>query len=60
MYRGTHRILVLSTVPFVGWGSSVGTGTHFGLDGPGIEFRWGRDLVGMLCLVLLVLMVEAS
>jgi hypothetical protein len=25
-------------------GSSVGTATDYGLDGPGIEIRWGRDL----------------
>ena len=27
------------------WGrdSSVGKATRYGLDGPGIEFRWGRD-----------------
>ena len=27
------------------WGreSSVGIATRYGLDGPGIEFRWGRD-----------------
>jgi hypothetical protein len=24
-------------------GSSVGLATSYGLDGPGIEFRWGRD-----------------
>ena len=23
--------------------SSVGIATHYGLDGPGIESRWGRD-----------------
>jgi hypothetical protein len=27
-----------------GPGSSVGIATGYGLDGPGIEFRWGRDL----------------
>ena len=27
----------------VGRGSSVGTATGYGLDGPGIESRWGRD-----------------
>jgi hypothetical protein len=26
-----------------GPGSSVGIVTGYGLDGPGIEFRWGRD-----------------
>ena len=28
---------------YVGRDSSVGIATHYGLDGPGIEFRWGRD-----------------
>ena len=28
---------------FVGRDSSVGTATHYGLDDPGIKFRWGRD-----------------
>jgi len=27
----------------VGRDSSVGIATGYGLDGPGIEFRWGRD-----------------
>jgi hypothetical protein len=26
-----------------GPGSSVGVANDYGLDGPGIEFRWGRD-----------------
>jgi hypothetical protein len=26
-----------------GPGSSVGIGTGYGLDGPGLESRWGRD-----------------
>ena len=26
-----------------GPGSVVGIATAYGLDGPGIEFRWGRD-----------------
>jgi hypothetical protein len=26
-----------------GLGSSVGIATGYGLDGPGIESRWGRD-----------------
>jgi hypothetical protein len=29
---------------FVGRDSSVGIATRYGLDGPGIESRWGRDL----------------
>jgi hypothetical protein len=27
----------------VGQDSVVGIATRYGLDGPGIEFRWGRD-----------------
>jgi hypothetical protein len=27
---------------FVGWDSSVGIVTRYGMDGPGIESRWGR------------------
>ena len=27
----------------MGWDSSVGTATRYGLDGPGIELRRGRD-----------------
>jgi len=27
----------------VGWDRSVGIATGYGLDGPGIEFWWGRD-----------------
>ena len=27
----------------VGRDSLVGIATHYGLDGPGIEFQWGRD-----------------
>ena len=26
----------------MGWDSSVGIETRYSLDGPGIEFRWGR------------------
>ena len=26
-----------------GWDSAVGIATRYGLDGPGIESRWGRD-----------------
>jgi hypothetical protein len=28
---------------FLGSGSSVGVATDYVVDGPGIEFRWGRD-----------------
>jgi hypothetical protein len=30
-------------MPWCGPGSSVGIATDYGLDGPGIESRWGRD-----------------
>jgi hypothetical protein len=33
-----------STLVF-GWDSSVGIVTGYGLDGPGIESRWGRDFL---------------
>jgi hypothetical protein len=36
----TFYVLVTS---FRGPGSSVGIGTGYGLDDPGIESRWGRD-----------------
>ena len=29
----------------VGWDSSVGITTRYGVDDPGIEFRWGRDFL---------------
>ena len=29
----------------MGHDSSVGTATRYGMDGPGIEFRWGRDFI---------------
>jgi hypothetical protein len=35
-FVGIHHFLC-------GPGSSVGIATVYGLDGPGIEFRWGRD-----------------
>ena len=28
----------------VGWGSAVGIATGYGLDGPGIKFRWGSEI----------------
>jgi hypothetical protein len=35
-----------STIPgYCGPGSSVGIATYYGLDGPGIESRWGRDFL---------------
>jgi hypothetical protein len=30
-------------IHLVGRDSSVGIATRYGLDGPGIEFRWGQD-----------------
>ena len=27
----------------VGWDSAVDIATRYGMDGPGIECRWGRD-----------------
>ena len=44
-YIRTLRTAVLSLTMFlfVVRDSSVGTATRYGLDGPGIESRWGRD-----------------
>ena len=47
----THALCLLLTSPallnyffaVVDRDSSVGIATHYGLDGPGIESRWGRD-----------------
>jgi hypothetical protein len=41
-----HKSIYLtyySTLRDVGWDSSVAVVTRYGLDGPGIESRWGRD-----------------
>ena len=38
-----ERIACIRTVKKVGRDSSVGIATRYGLDGPGIESRWGRD-----------------
>jgi hypothetical protein len=35
--------ITLCTAVTCGPGSSVGIETGYGLDGPGIESRWGRD-----------------
>jgi hypothetical protein len=35
--------LVNTYINVSGPGSSVGIATDYGLDGPGIESRWGRD-----------------
>ena len=36
----------------IGWDSVVGIATHHGLDGPGIESRWGRDFLQPFRLVV--------
>jgi hypothetical protein len=38
-----QKKIIFRTRPEVGRDSSVGIATHYGLDGPGIESRWGRD-----------------
>ena len=38
-----NLLLLLLLLLFVGRDSSVGIATRHGLDGPGIEPRWGRD-----------------
>jgi len=38
-----QRTLCKSTLSLSGPGSAVGIATGYGLDGQGIEFRWGRD-----------------
>jgi hypothetical protein len=44
---GTGRRYIPENIPGIHssgrLGSSVGTAMDYGLDGPGIEFRWGRD-----------------
>ena len=37
------RTTVVAVNIFGGLDSSVGTATRWGVDGPGIEFRWGKD-----------------
>jgi hypothetical protein len=37
------RYIIHPHSPHSGMGSSVGTATDYGLDGPGIKARWGRD-----------------
>ena len=38
-----HMIIEYLIQEICGPGSSVGIATAYGLDGPGIESRWGRD-----------------
>jgi len=40
---GIIYLYITMYVYFSGPGSSVGIATGYGLDGPGIESRWGRD-----------------
>ena len=40
-YKKIIHYLLLYYIPFCGPGSSVGIATGYGLDGPGIESRWG-------------------
>ena len=35
--------LLMYSITFVGRDSSVAVANRYGLDGPGIETRWGRD-----------------
>ena len=45
---GHKESLGLISLVFLGWkgsrDSSVGIATRYGLDGPGIESLWGRDI----------------
>jgi len=38
-----ERLILLALLYSVGRDSSVGIATRYGMDGPGIESRWGRD-----------------
>jgi hypothetical protein len=38
----SNKIMILHLI-CSGPGSSVGIATDYGMDGPGIESRWGRD-----------------
>ena len=40
--RYTYYAIAARTNPICGPGSSVGIATDYGLDGPGIESRWGE------------------
>jgi hypothetical protein len=41
------HIFNIMYIEFCGPGSVVGIATGYGLDGPGIEFWWGRDFPNM-------------
>jgi hypothetical protein len=38
-----YYLAVVLVLLINGPGSSVGTATGYGVNGPGIEFRWGQD-----------------
>jgi hypothetical protein len=40
-WRSLHKELYAKSSSSVGRDSSVGIVTRYGIDGPGIEFRWG-------------------
>jgi hypothetical protein len=42
-FRLNDKFLTFLPRPIVGQDSSVVIATRYGLDGPGIESRWGRD-----------------
>jgi len=42
-FSETGRCFIISSLINCGLGSVVGIATAHGLDGPGIESRWGRD-----------------
>ena len=44
-YENIMHKLLITLLLYVGRDSSVGIATRYGLDGPGIEFRLGRDLL---------------
>jgi hypothetical protein len=41
--RNAQVVNLIYLSVYRGPGSSVGIATSYGLGGPGIEFRWGRD-----------------
>jgi hypothetical protein len=42
--KSVHYFKVLGTTHLV-WDSSVGIATHYGLDDPGVKYRWGWDFL---------------
>ena len=43
MKHNYEEFITYSVLSLSGPGSVVGVATGYGLDGPGIESRWGRD-----------------